>query len=83
MAGMDKLCSLHDAVARDIQNGMSVAMGCGLESLIPFAASHEIIRQRKPDLPPLLDSRHVFTIPVYGIAAILLAVPIIRGENYV
>jgi glutaconate CoA-transferase subunit A len=50
MAGMDKICSLHDAIARDVQNGMSVAMGCGLESLIPFAASHEIIRQRKTDL---------------------------------
>lgn len=50
MAGMDKVCSLHDAIARDVENGMSVAMGCGLESLIPFAASHEIIRQRKTDL---------------------------------
>jgi glutaconate CoA-transferase, subunit A len=50
MAGMDKVCSLHDAIARDIKNGMSVAMGCGLESLIPFAASHEIIRQKKIDL---------------------------------
>jgi glutaconate CoA-transferase subunit A len=47
---MDKVLSLHDAIARDVQNGMSVAMGCGLESLIPFAASHEIIRQRKTDL---------------------------------
>lgn len=26
---------------------MSVAMGCGLESLIPFAAGYEIIRQKK------------------------------------
>ena len=50
MAGMDKTCSLRDAIAGDIENGMSVAMGCGLESLIPFAASHEIIRQRKTDL---------------------------------
>ena len=37
MAGMDKSCSLHDAVARDVENGMSVAMGCGLESLNPSA----------------------------------------------
>lgn len=29
---------------------MSIALGCGLESLIPFAASYEIIRQRKKDL---------------------------------
>ncbi len=50
MAGMDKVCSLRDAVARDVENGMSIAMGCGLESLIPFAASHEIIRQKKTDL---------------------------------
>jgi acyl CoA:acetate/3-ketoacid CoA transferase alpha subunit len=51
MAGMDKICSLHDAIARDVQNGMSVAMGCGLESLIPFAASYEIIGHKKTDLP--------------------------------
>jgi glutaconate CoA-transferase subunit A len=47
---MDKLCSLHDAIARDVEDGMSIAMGCGLESLIPFAASHEIIRQKRKDL---------------------------------
>lgn len=47
---MDKLCSLHDAIASNVQDGMSVAMGCGLESLIPFAASYEIIRQKKKDL---------------------------------
>jgi glutaconate CoA-transferase subunit A len=29
---------------------MSVAMGCALESLIPFAASYEIIRQKKRNL---------------------------------
>lgn len=50
MAGMDKVCSLRDAIARDVQNGMSVAMGCGLESLIPFAANHEIVGQKKTDL---------------------------------
>ena len=47
---MDKLRSLHDAIASDVQDGMSIAMGCGLESLIPFAASHEIIRQNKTEL---------------------------------
>jgi glutaconate CoA-transferase, subunit A len=47
---MDKLRPLHDAIALDIEDGMSVAMGCGLESLIPFAASHEIIRQNRQDL---------------------------------
>jgi glutaconate CoA-transferase subunit A len=47
---MDKLQTLHDAIAADVQDGMSVAMGCALESLIPFAAGYEIIRQRKKDL---------------------------------
>jgi glutaconate CoA-transferase subunit A len=47
---MDKLRSLHDAIARDVDDGMSVAMGCALESLIPFAASHEVIRQKRRDL---------------------------------
>ena len=50
MSNMDKVRSLHDAIAADIQDGMSIAIGCGLESLIPFAASHEIIRQRRKDL---------------------------------
>ena len=47
---MDKVTSLSEAIARDIQDGMAVAMGCGLESLIPFAAGYEIIRQKKRDL---------------------------------
>jgi glutaconate CoA-transferase, subunit A len=50
MTNMDKVRSLHDAIARDIHDGSSIAMGCGLESLIPFAASNEIIRQRKKNL---------------------------------
>jgi glutaconate CoA-transferase, subunit A len=47
---MNKLRSLRDAIARDVVDSMSVAMGCALESLIPFAASHEIIRQKRRDL---------------------------------
>src|ERR1051325_966170 len=50
MSNMDKIRSLRDAIAADVQDGAAVAMGCGLESLIPFAASHEIIRQRKKNL---------------------------------
>ncbi len=47
---MDKLRPLHDAIALDVEDAMSLAMGCGLESLIPFAASHEIMRQKRQDL---------------------------------
>ncbi len=50
MASMDKLRSLHDAVAADVADGDSIATGCALESLIPFAATYEVIRQKKHDL---------------------------------
>jgi glutaconate CoA-transferase, subunit A len=41
--------SLHDAVARFVSPGDSVALE-GFTHLIPFAAGHEIIRQRLTDL---------------------------------
>src|SRR6185369_13195990 len=47
---MNKVCNLREAIERDVQDGTTIAMGCALESLIPFAASHEIIRQNKKDL---------------------------------
>src|ERR1700752_2381052 len=50
MAVMDKLRSLDDAMAADVQDDMSVPIGCALESLIPFAASYEIIRQERRNL---------------------------------
>jgi glutaconate CoA-transferase subunit A len=46
----DKLCSMHEAVARFVPDGASVCMGTALEALIPFAAGHEIIRQRRRGL---------------------------------
>ena len=48
---MDKLCSMQEAVAKEIRDGMSVAMGCGLESLIPFAASAEARKLNAQDVP--------------------------------
>lgn len=47
---MNKLCSLSEAISRNVRDEVSVAVGCGLESLIPFAAGYEIIRQKKKDL---------------------------------
>ncbi|MFQ5611401.1 MAG: CoA transferase subunit A [Anaerolineae bacterium] len=46
----DKLMSLSEAVQRFIPDGSSVAMGTALESFIPFAAGHEIMRQGKKKL---------------------------------
>ena len=45
-----KLTSMADAIARFVPAGVSVCMGTALEAAIPFAAGHEIIRQRVPDL---------------------------------
>ncbi len=50
--------SLAEAIARFVPDGAAVAMGTCLESLIPFAAGHEIIRQRRRDLTlvgPIFD----------------------------
>ena len=41
---------MHEAVARFVPDGASLCMGTALEALIPFAAGHEIIRQRRRDL---------------------------------
>ena len=45
-----KLISLTESIQRFLPDASSVAMGLSLESLIPFAAAHEIIRQRKRNL---------------------------------
>lgn len=42
--------TMREAVARFIPDGASVCMGTALEAAIPFAAGHEIIRQRRRDL---------------------------------
>jgi glutaconate CoA-transferase, subunit A len=47
---VDKLMPLDEAVARYVQDGMVIAMGTGLESCIPFAAGHEMIRQGRRSL---------------------------------
>ncbi len=47
------------AVERHLRDGMSIAMSCSLEPLVPFAAGHEIIRQGRRDLEliaPISDS---------------------------
>ncbi|HWP84007.1 MAG TPA: CoA-transferase [Terriglobia bacterium] len=46
----EKLCTLPEAIREHVPDGASVAMGLQLESMIPFAAGHEIIRQGRRDL---------------------------------
>ncbi|HZT08421.1 MAG TPA: CoA-transferase [Chloroflexota bacterium] len=47
---MTKLMSMEEAVATFVADGASVLLGAGLEGMIPFAAGHEIIRQRRKNL---------------------------------
>ncbi|MFB3812517.1 MAG: CoA transferase subunit A [Terriglobales bacterium] len=47
---MSKLMTMSAAVSEFVHHGSSVALGLQLEQMIPFAAGHEIIRQRKRDL---------------------------------
>jgi len=42
--------SMREAVARFVPDGASVCMNAAIEALIPFAAGHELIRQRRRDL---------------------------------
>jgi glutaconate CoA-transferase, subunit A len=46
----EKLLSMAEAIERFVPDGASVALGCALEPLIPFAAGHEVVRQRRRDL---------------------------------
>jgi glutaconate CoA-transferase subunit A len=50
MVPASKLMSLSEAVKRYVPDGTEVVMGTSLETMIPFAAGHEIIRQRKKNL---------------------------------
>src|SRR5438477_5867823 len=45
-----KLMALSEAIAAFVPDGSSVALGLQMEQMIPFAAGHEIMRQRKKDL---------------------------------
>ncbi|HEV2356934.1 MAG TPA: CoA-transferase [bacterium] len=47
---MPKVMPLREAVARHVPDGAIIAMGTGLESCIPFAAGHELIRQGRREL---------------------------------
>lgn len=47
---MDKRCTLRDAIAEHVHAGDAIALGLALESGIPFAAVHELIRQQRRDL---------------------------------
>jgi glutaconate CoA-transferase, subunit A len=50
MAPQSKLASMEQAIAEHVPSGSTVLLGAQLEQMIPFAAGHEIIRQKRCDL---------------------------------
>ncbi|CAB5122872.1 3-oxoadipate CoA-transferase subunit A (EC; Glutaconate CoA-transferase subunit A (EC [Olavius algarvensis associated proteobacterium Delta 3] len=42
-----KLMTMVEAVDRFVPDGSEIALGCGLETCIPFSAGHELMRQKK------------------------------------
>src|SRR5438128_12619775 len=47
---MSKVLTMQQAIAELVPEGASVALGLQMEQMIPFAAGHEIIRQKKREL---------------------------------
>ena len=47
---MSKITTMREAIAELVRDGSSVALGLQMEQMIPFAAGHELIRQKKRDL---------------------------------
>ena len=47
---MSKFLTMRSAIAELVPDGSSVALGLQMEQMIPFAAGHEIIRQKKRGL---------------------------------
>jgi glutaconate CoA-transferase, subunit A len=47
---MSKVMTMARAIERFVPDGTAVAMGTSLEHAIPFAAGHELIRQRRREL---------------------------------
>jgi glutaconate CoA-transferase, subunit A len=67
---------LRDAIARHVHDGDAVALGLGLESGIPFAAVHEVIRQRRRDLTligPISDMAFDQLIAAGAVARVVAA----------
>jgi glutaconate CoA-transferase subunit A len=47
---MSKLITMREAIGDLVSDGASIALGLQMEQMIPFAAGHEIIRQKKRGL---------------------------------
>jgi glutaconate CoA-transferase subunit A len=83
----DKVATLSEAIARHVPDGSTIVMGTSLETLIPFAAGHELIRQRRRDLTligPISDALFDQVIGAGGVARVRAAWVgnVITGTGY-
>ena len=62
----EKLSSLKDAIATYVPDGAHIVLGAALEHGIPFAAVHEIIRQRRRGLDVIAPVSDIFTDMLIG-----------------
>jgi glutaconate CoA-transferase subunit A len=65
-----KLVPLSEAIAELVGDGASVVIGAGLEPAIPFAATHEIIRQGKRGLTVIAPISDASTDIMIGAGAV-------------
>ena len=65
-----KLVPLSEAIAELVGDGASVVLGAGLEPAIPFAATHEIIRQGKRGLTVIAPISDASTDMMIGAGAV-------------
>jgi len=66
-----KLLTLSEAIDRFVPDGSSVAMGLAQETLIPFAAGHELIRQKKRGLTLIGPISDILFDQIIGGAAVV------------
>lgn len=72
----DKRRSLRDAIGEYVHDGDAIALGLALESGIPFAAVHELIRQQRRDLiliGPISDMAFDELIGAGAVASVIAA----------
>jgi glutaconate CoA-transferase subunit A len=62
----DKLTSINNAIAELVSDGASIVLGAALESAIPFAATHELIRQNKRNLTMIAPISDISTDMLIG-----------------
>ncbi len=61
-----KLCSLTEAIAEYVADGSSLVLGAALENAIPFAATHELIRQGRRRLNVIAPISDISTDMLIG-----------------